>query len=542
MLGICIEAGMTCPSCEGYIPLNALVESIRCPACGTVHQLGLTTWKTLLDDAIAEVPFSEEGEGSSSTIFGNYNYRLQYGRLHPRYSGTRDDIPEDEILGALETGSAVGKDPAVPTSVRPMPEFCREEFPGIVALIGEDTSLLPGGTAGEELTLDEGSGPVAFQCPSCGGSLLVDGSDRKETCRFCDTVVTMPDELWQIFHPARTVERWFLLLDPLKAPVKWESEVFGAVPCPDGDIFMALENDHSDYPVLTRVHPDGSPAWTRYDLDVDPGDGSSSPGPVVAPDGSILLMSGNSMDLVVLAPDGSDLNVIEGSSGDAEPGSEGLPAFTMKGCTDITCMPDGSLLLFTDRGRRDGSGTYFHELMRFGKDGEPMPVWPEVAKEGDGLKSNTLSFLVRLFRRMRRVVEPNCTRYLKDIPDRPVKFMDTDILLASGADGSLYLLRDTWLAAFDRTGRKKYCVELPCHLAWGRPVPTPSGEVFILVETEDDRYQVLRVPGNGVGIEVHADSIKDGGPVDDADLLVLSSDGVLNVIGYGGSWSRIPGP
>lgn len=540
MLGICIEAGMTCPSCEGYIPLNALVESIRCPACGTVHQLGLATWKTLLDDVVAEIPFSEEGEGSSSTIFGNYNYKLQYGRLYPRYRDTRDDIPEDEILGALETGAAVGKDTAVPTSVRPMPEFCRAEFPGILALIGEDTSLLPDEGPGEEVELDQGSSPVAFQCPNCGGSLLVDGKGRKETCRFCDTVVTMPDELWQILHPARTVERWFLLLDPLKAPAKWEGDVFGAVPCRDGDIFMALENDHGEHPVLTRVHPDGTPAWTRYDLDVDPGDGSSNPGPAVTSDGSILLMSGNSRDLVVLAPDGSDLRIIEGAEGGAEPGPDGPRPFTMKGCTDLTCMPDGSLLLFADRDGRDGSGTYFRELMRFGMGGEPMPVWPEV-QESSGVENNSPSLFSRLFRRLRRAVEPKPIRCIEDVPDRPVRFRDTDILLASGVDGSLYLLRDTWLAAFDRTGRKRYCVELPCHLTWGRPVATPSGEVFVLVETEDDRYQVLRVPANGIGIGIHADSVRDGGPVDDADLLVLSSDGALNVIAYGGGWSRIPG-
>ena len=540
MLGICIEAGMTCPSCEGYVPLNALVESIRCPACGTVHQLGLTTWKTLLDDAIAEVPFSEEGEGSSSTIFGNYNYRLQYGRLHPRYSGTRDDIPEDEILGALETGSAVGKDPAVPTSVRPMPEFCREEFPGIVALIGEDTSLLPGGTAGEELTLDEGSGPVAFQCPSCGGSLLVDGSDRKETCRFCDTVVTMPDELWQIFHPARTVERWFLLLDPLKAPVKWESDVFGAVPFPDGDVFLALENDHGEHPVLSKMSTDGLPVWTRHDLEVSLGDITYEPGPAVTPDGRILLRSTGGADLVMLDPDGADMTIIEGCGEVGDTAEEGPAPFTMEGCRDITCsMSDGTILLYTDRDGRDGSGSHYLEFARFDPDGNPVPVWHETGPE-NGSWEKRPGLLWRLFHGMKRVVEPDRAPYIEDVTDRPVRLRDTDILLASGADGSLYLLRDTWLAAFDRTGKKRFCVQLQCHMTWGRPAPAPSGEVFILAETEDDRYQVLRVPESGTGIEVHAASVRGGGPVDDGDMLVRSTDGTLIVLGYGGSIVRIP--
>ncbi len=56
MIGICIKAGFTCPDCDSYIPMNALVENLRCPACGTDHDLTVDHWKTVLDDAIKEAP------------------------------------------------------------------------------------------------------------------------------------------------------------------------------------------------------------------------------------------------------------------------------------------------------------------------------------------------------------------------------------------------------------------------------------------------------------------------------------------------------
>ena len=144
MIGICIKAGFTCPDCDSYIPMNALVESLRCRACGTDHDLTIDHWKTVLDDAIKEAPHSEEGEGSSSTVFGNFNYRIEYGRLKPRYSGTKDDIPIEDILEHVDDGYVLHPETGEKTFIRKLPDIYNGEFSGITVLIGEEPSLIPG--------------------------------------------------------------------------------------------------------------------------------------------------------------------------------------------------------------------------------------------------------------------------------------------------------------------------------------------------------------------------------------------------------------
>ncbi len=185
MIGICIKAGFTCPDCDSFIPMNAIVERIRCSACGTDFDLTVDHWKTVLDDAIEEAPHSEEGEGSSSTVFGSFNYRIEYGRLNPRYSGTKDDIPIEDILKHLEDGYLSHPDTGERTFIRKLPDIYNGEFSGIAALVGEEISLIPGRGEGEELQVQNSCNPVALQCPNCGGSLIVKGKNRTETCRFC---------------------------------------------------------------------------------------------------------------------------------------------------------------------------------------------------------------------------------------------------------------------------------------------------------------------------------------------------------------------
>jgi len=538
MLGLLMEAGMTCPSCEGFIPLNALVESIRCFACGTVHELGLGTWKTLLDDAVAEVSFLKEGEGSSSTIFSTFNHKMTYGRLQPRYDGTSDEIPLDDILHALTIGKVTREGEAGSTSVRPLTGFCADEFRGIIALVGEDTSLLPGRDTGNEIELSDGSAPIAFQCSNCGGSLLVDGISRRETCRYCDTVVSIPDQLWQILHPAKTKKRWYLLIDPLQRPLSWESDLLGAAVFPDGDLFLVLENDHGDYPVLTRTTGDGKPVWTRFDLDIESRTEGSKPGPTLTPDGRILLMTANEKDILILTPDGTQVSAIEGSEIEAGSDQVAVEGFSMKGCIDMVCLPDGTLMLFVDRDRRDNSG-YFYEFLRYDLDGNLLPLWPEADASGGSEEQKEPGFFSKLFNWSKRAVVKPETQYIEGLGDRPEKTKESDIMLTSGSDSTLYMFSRPWLVAFDPSGLRKYSVEIPCSTVWGRPVADKSGNVFIIVDTEDDEHRILKISADGSCIDFCSASVEDGDDRNDADVLVLSTDGTLHALGYGGCWMRM---
>ncbi|MCK5116742.1 MAG: hypothetical protein KAR44_09095 [Candidatus Aegiribacteria sp.] len=530
MIGICIKAGFTCPDCDSYIPMNALVETLRCRACGTDHDITVDHWKTVLDDAIKEAPHSEEGEGSSTTVFGNFNYRIEYGRLKPRYSGTKDDIPIEDILEHIDDGYVLHPGTGKKTSIRILPDIYDGEFNGITALIGEDASLIPQRGEGRELEVENSGNPVALQCPNCGGSLIVQGDKRNETCRFCDTEVHLPDDLWKMLHPMRKAIRWYFLFDYTSTPFTWESDVFGGTATEDGGIALVVENDYGDMPILTCLRSDRTEVWMRDDLELECESDGSIPGAVADYDGNILIMHSNRMDLYSISlEDGSVTNIIKGRNRESD--LDIIEPFNMDEVRGMTSFPDGSIMLLKSS---DTDAGYYREFLRFDQEGNPLPLWKpvEIAEE------KKPGFFARLFGLYSRVSQKRDIPYFEDIGDRPEKLKDSTIEMASGADGSLYLLHSERLAAFDTHGNMRYSVELPCSTTWGRPVANSEGEAFVLTEKEDDRYEVQRISAAGV-VSIYAASVKDGGKVESSELIVLTSDGRMHVIGYGGVWITI---
>ncbi|UCH79143.1 MAG: hypothetical protein JSU81_04125, partial [Candidatus Coatesbacteria bacterium] len=65
--------------------------------------------------------------------------------------------------------------------------------------------------------VEAAAAPVAFTCPQCAGSLLVDGRDRMIRCTYCGVNVFLPDELWFRLHPARKKRRWFVVYGDIRS-------------------------------------------------------------------------------------------------------------------------------------------------------------------------------------------------------------------------------------------------------------------------------------------------------------------------------------
>lgn len=534
MTGICIEAGMTCPSCESFIPLNALTASVRCPACGDEHEMGSEGWANLLEDAVKETCTFEENEARSSTMFGLFNWKLQYGRQMPRYSGTGESIPPETILEGLADGQVLHPVTGEATVVRPVPDFCSEALGGVLALVGEDPAMLPGGEGQMEVPGEGVTGPVAFQCPGCGASLIVDAGNRVSTCRFCDTSVTMPDDLWQRLHPTKMKRRWFMLFDILLRPFSWESDLLGAAAAGNGDLFLAVESETGDMPVIARVRPDREPVWIRTDVDSSPRLEGSGPGLVTGPGETLLVPSSNGRDLLVLSSlDGSLERTIKG--GEQQPGV--TSRMTMEGCEDLVVLPDGNLFVFADRDRRDGSG-YYREFLRFDMEGLQISTWPAPTAEPETGTPGLLSRLGDLFRRTRNLV--HSTPYLESIGTRPLKTKEPDVLLASGPDGTVFMFSSPWLAIFDPDGALRHLGELPGSGFTGRPAIREDGSILLLGESPGGGLDVLEVSADGstsrwLGLE------KGGDHLEDAEVL-LYGGGSLHALGYGGFWNVLPVP
>jgi len=533
MIGICIEAGISCPSCESYVPLNALVPSVLCPGCGKDLELSLDVWKTVLEDSLEQASFLEDGEGSSSTIFGSYNYKVLYGRLAPRYDDTKDDIDIDMLLEKLDQGHVLHPESGAPTRVRRLPEQYRDTFKGVVALIGEDPSQLPG--ASEGLPMKTGlSGPIAFGCPNCGGSLIVDGTSRMVDCRFCETQVYMPDDLWRRLHPVKKEKRWFLLFDEFQKPFTWGDDIWDATCDADGNLYILTEPEYGDSPLLVSTKPDRLLRWRRDDLDIQPSTSRGEPMLALAGGNRLLVTCADRSGLFILSSiDGSSLGVLDAPEGDGSPPEE---CFSMKDCFDFAVFPNDTLFLYRDCDRSNESGC-FYEFQRFDVDGNFLKLWDHI-EEKPGFRDRMRKWWSGARRK---------AAYLTDTSDYPVRTRDSDIRLAIGQDGSVYMLSYNNLLRLDRTGKKVYLVELPCNYTSGRPVVNASGEAFVIVQGDNDRTEVLSVSPDGTSVSVAVASTLDGGPIEDGSILVLSPHGRFSVLDYNGGWIdaerrlRLPG-
>jgi len=521
MIGICIQAGIICPSCEASIPLNALVPSIKCPGCGDRLKLTLDNWKSVLEEAIKSSPSYEEGEGSNLSIFGEYKFGVLFGKLTPRYDDTKDSIDMDILLGAIGQGVVFHPETKAPTNIRRIPEQYSEEFKGVLALVGEDTSLLPGTKAGQPI--EEGtSGPVAFQCPSCAGNLTIDGKERTVVCSFCDTQVYLPDDLWLVLHPVRKKKKWFLLFNEMQRPVEWEREVYDVVQDDEGNFYFALEAGYNEPTHLVSTKPDRLLRWKRDDLDLIPRTTRGHTKIAKTEDGRLLVTCADRPKLYIISmEDGSTIDIIdEPEVKDESP----YRYFSMKDTFDFGVFPDNTLLLYRICNRKDENG-YFYDLQRFDLEGNLLQLWNPDAEK--------LSF----FDKVRKFFSSKTIPYsIEDTKGYPVGARDTDIKLTIGRDGSVYMLSFISLVKLAPSGRKLYAIELPCHYTTGRAAVNGQGEAFVVGRREEDRIEILKVSPDGTSTTVAVESKTDGGPLEKDGLLTLSPGGGFNLIGYSGYW------
>jgi Zn finger protein HypA/HybF involved in hydrogenase expression len=202
-----IEMSIKCPRCDSPIHVNGPTRSLLCGSCQSDVEIPTDFWKGILEDVCSEVRNEfEEGEGTNSTIFGTFNTSLMYGRLKPYCLKCKKDFELQEEYGSACTYSCPECGTVSP--VAPAPEWLRQIIPSAKLVVNAPPESSDGGE--EEPAV---SGPIAFFCPQCGGSLMIDGSERLIPCSYCNTSVYLPDDLWLRLHPARTKNRWFIGFD-----------------------------------------------------------------------------------------------------------------------------------------------------------------------------------------------------------------------------------------------------------------------------------------------------------------------------------------
>jgi DNA-directed RNA polymerase subunit RPC12/RpoP len=202
MRTISVQIRTACSKCGSPLPLNAMTPRLACSACGGQNQLGDDFWTAVLggDDL-----------GSATIITDVRTAELEVNRADdPACAKCGAGIPAKAAMAAADAGGIDCTACGARTPLRvPPASWVLSGFP---LLVGEDELQLPSAGAAVDAPRTAGR-PIAFNCPSCGGVLQVDGSARVVQCQYCSGSAYLPDDLWHALHPVPVTRPWYLLHD-----------------------------------------------------------------------------------------------------------------------------------------------------------------------------------------------------------------------------------------------------------------------------------------------------------------------------------------
>ena len=366
MQSYCFEIKSSCKSCGNPISINAFVNEIFCDSCNNRNIISQQLWQSIISENIKEARKFTEGEGQNSKSFtGEYEFSLLFGKQKARCSKCKTTVPED-VFKSIEGNNYVCKQCTNNISIRKPDGFNLQIVPSLKFIVGEDINQFNTGIEGIKKPVE--IKPVLFSCPSCAANLEVDGSKRMIICKFCDSKVYLPDDLWHELHPARTVNRWYVILDDSnitenKFPEWYDlSDVAADI---EGNIYIACKDNDTNLFMIWSLGPDLKIRWIRDDIKYE----HERMGITVSQDNKLLMWNVNKRSLNIYScKDGSDLPGIKG-----EDPTDGNPyPFNLKGCTSLISDSDNTILAIIN-----------NFFVRFYNDGSRAPVWKLVSRKGE---------------------------------------------------------------------------------------------------------------------------------------------------------------
>jgi DNA-directed RNA polymerase subunit RPC12/RpoP len=199
MKAISVQLRTSCSKCGSPLPLNAMVPRLACSACSAVNPLPDAFWTAVLgDNDLSTCTIITEGR----------QVALEVGRSdNPLCVTCEAEIPAKDALAAADAGFVACPGCGGRNRVRVPPRSW--VLSGFKLLVGEDEMQIP--AEGAALQTPRAAKPIAFNCPTCGGVLQVDGSARVVQCQYCSSSAYLPDDLWHVFHPVAVARPWYLL-------------------------------------------------------------------------------------------------------------------------------------------------------------------------------------------------------------------------------------------------------------------------------------------------------------------------------------------
>lgn len=524
MIGLCIEAETTCSKCASPLAINALVERFICGQCFHENYIALEEWKDLLADFFKEALHYEENEATPSTVFSNRNYELTLGRQMPKFSDTKTYIDMEMALKAVPTGKIVNPKTNVPYSIRPLPFHFQSFCPQGTYLLCEDFSQLSEFQESvDAFKASFESKIIPFTCPSCAGTLEINGSERTLKCKFCATESYVSDAVWQKLHPVKTKQRFYFCFDEKALRFEWDSEIWDIVADANGILYMSMEPifDSDDKLWIVALNPDLTLKWKRHDLKFKTS--SNNPKLTLNSNNELIVWSSDRNTIAVLSTkDGAEIQRI-GKKLD-NPDEKEFTFIDFAKCKSIAADIDGNYIVMVDRNLNDSGGNHCYELMLMDKYGNLTLPWGLDKKEEKSFFGKIASFFS----------SPEGAVYVENAKDKTYQFREDDLQLTVGMDGSYYLRAYSYFAKYDRSGKLLYLHQMDdSSYTDDKVVGDKNGNAYY-IKVSNSKSALLKISPNGDKKEVLIHNVLDYGGFCKEDKLAISENGTIYAVGYSG--------
>jgi DNA-directed RNA polymerase subunit RPC12/RpoP len=509
----------SCSSCGNPLFLNAFTNNITCEHCKQINNIPSKLWKNIVVDSMNDAVKYQDGQKRSQKMFsGGHEVSLTFGKRKSRCAKCQTMIPDD-VYGSFEGGDYKCAKCGNAISIRKPDNFVKQIVPTAMYIVAEDSAQLKTGVHGMEKP--EALKPVIFTCPACAANLEIDGTKRMINCSYCNASVYLPDDLWFELHPARTVDRWYIINNE-EAYVPEEKSKTDKIPewyylsdaaiDMKGNVYLACADDEREDFFVWSMSPDLKLRWIRKDIKLN----HEHTGIAISKSNKLLLWNKFKRSLIILnSNDGTDLRTIQGDDvSDKHP----YP-FTLKGCDALISDSDNTILAIVN-----------NTFVRFYDDGMRAPVWKVVSD-----KSEVPGLFSRLFKGGNNAVEipseDDWAPCVKEIGSHPKRVSGDSTKMNLGYDGYVYMYdtssTDSKIAKYTREGEQIWKIPNPLKNVECKPYADSNGNVFLVGSDENNKTKLIKISPDGNKIITLLTDVLDGGILSQDAELALSPDGKI---------------
>jgi predicted RNA-binding Zn-ribbon protein involved in translation (DUF1610 family) len=519
MLSLLLEIKTDCTHCGNPLPINAFVEKIFCDKCNKDNVLDAKLWSSLLEDQFKDILSFEDSEGRNSKIMtGTFNFDIMYGRKNARCNSCKTDIPDDELNKFTDKGKYKCAKCSNEILVRPATDLLKSILKSSKYIVSEDENMLKG--TSETPAEKDSAKPVLFTCPSCAGNLEIDGKERIVECKFCQSKVYLPDDLWFSLHPVVSKERWYITFDNKVVSEQlpaWD-DLFDVAIDKEGNLYFACTVDNFDKELTVwSCSPDIKKRWSVNNLNIDKDKSLLT----VSKKGELYVWDSTKHSMSVLScKDGSLIRKINGGAKT----KDNPYTFTVKDCEALISDSDDTLLALIN-------GAF----VRFNPDGTRTSLW------GDPSDTESKGFFSKLFSGSDDKIEiPEQDLY--DIPEldkagnKPHTLRKYEIKMFRGWDDFIYIYQIEYnvvnIAKYTRRGERVWYTSIQL-TEFGSCISADlNGNLFIAGIDENKKSKLLRISPDSKNCDIVLKDISEGGNYvfGPNDMALVSPEGIINIV------------